>query len=122
MTQHPDGRYVDDAPYDPDAALQQLERADLDAVQRELREVPGVSVLIYDQTFRSALMNPDQVVVMPHINSNGPDAALVDQALSDNYTVLMPPELADEFVSRNPGFSVTEMTSGNFPRATITRK
>ncbi|MCL6282518.1 ABC transporter permease [Ruegeria sp. 2012CJ41-6] len=31
MTQLPDGRYVDDAPYDPQASLQQLERRDLDA-------------------------------------------------------------------------------------------
>ncbi|MGR3621331.1 ABC transporter permease [Pseudophaeobacter sp.] len=31
MTQLPDGRFVDDAPYDPDAALQELERKDLDA-------------------------------------------------------------------------------------------
>ena len=31
MTQLPDGRYVDDAPYDPQASLQMLERADLDA-------------------------------------------------------------------------------------------
>ena len=31
MTKLPDGRYVDDAPYDPGASLQQLERADLDA-------------------------------------------------------------------------------------------
>jgi len=31
MTNLPDGRYVDDAPYDPQASLQQLERADLDA-------------------------------------------------------------------------------------------
>ncbi|GGH23692.1 peptide/nickel transport system permease protein [Cribrihabitans marinus] len=31
MTQLPDGRYVDDAPYDPKAALQQPERRDLDA-------------------------------------------------------------------------------------------
>ena len=31
MTQLPDGRYVDDAPYDPDASIQQLERVDLDA-------------------------------------------------------------------------------------------
>jgi peptide/nickel transport system permease protein len=31
MTNLPDGRYVDDAPYDPNASLQQLERADLDA-------------------------------------------------------------------------------------------
>lgn len=31
MTQLPDGRYVDDAPYDPEASLQQLERRDLDA-------------------------------------------------------------------------------------------
>ncbi len=31
MTQLPDGRYVDDAPYDPQASIQQLERRDLDA-------------------------------------------------------------------------------------------
>lgn len=31
MTQLPDGRYVDDAPYDPGASLQELERKDLDA-------------------------------------------------------------------------------------------
>ncbi len=31
MTQLPDGRYVDDAPYDPAASLQELERKDLDA-------------------------------------------------------------------------------------------
>lgn len=31
MSQLPDGRYVDDAPYDPQAALQTLERRDLDA-------------------------------------------------------------------------------------------
>jgi peptide/nickel transport system permease protein len=31
MTQMPDGRYVDDAPYDPAASLQELERKDLDA-------------------------------------------------------------------------------------------
>jgi len=31
MTQLPDGRYVDDAPYDPDANPQMLERLDLDA-------------------------------------------------------------------------------------------
>lgn len=31
MTQLPDGRYVDDAPYDPQASLQMLERRDLDA-------------------------------------------------------------------------------------------
>lgn len=31
MTKLPDGRYVDDAPYDPDASLQMLERRDLDA-------------------------------------------------------------------------------------------
>ena len=31
MTRLPDGRYVDDAPYDPAASLQQLERRDLDA-------------------------------------------------------------------------------------------
>ena len=31
MTNLPDGRFVDDAPYDPNASLQQLERADLDA-------------------------------------------------------------------------------------------
>ncbi|MEP1330781.1 ABC transporter permease [Pseudophaeobacter sp.] len=31
MTQLPDGRFVDDAPYDPAAALQELERKDLDA-------------------------------------------------------------------------------------------
>ena len=27
----PDGRFVDDAPFDPEASIQQLERADLDA-------------------------------------------------------------------------------------------
>ena len=27
MTKHPDGRYVDDAPFDPEAAHAQLERA-----------------------------------------------------------------------------------------------
>jgi len=31
MTKLPDGRYVDDAPYDPQASIQMLERADLDA-------------------------------------------------------------------------------------------
>ncbi|MEY8842785.1 ABC transporter permease, partial [Cribrihabitans sp. XS_ASV171] len=31
MTQLPDGRYVDDAPYDPQVSIQQLERRDLDA-------------------------------------------------------------------------------------------
>ncbi|MEO1732961.1 MAG: ABC transporter permease [Pseudomonadota bacterium] len=31
MTNLPDGRYVDDAPYDPEASIQQLERKDLDA-------------------------------------------------------------------------------------------
>ncbi|KAE9632770.1 ABC transporter permease [Parasedimentitalea maritima] len=31
MTQLPDGRYVDDAPYDANVSLQQLERSDLDA-------------------------------------------------------------------------------------------
>ena len=31
MTELPDGRYVDDAPYDPAASLQHLERRDLDA-------------------------------------------------------------------------------------------
>jgi peptide/nickel transport system permease protein len=31
MTQLPDGRYVDDAPYDPNLSIQQLERRDLDA-------------------------------------------------------------------------------------------
>ena len=31
MTQLPDGRYVDDAPYDPQISIQQLERQDLDA-------------------------------------------------------------------------------------------
>lgn len=31
MTQLPDGRYVNDAPFDADASLQQLERSDLDA-------------------------------------------------------------------------------------------
>jgi peptide/nickel transport system permease protein len=31
MTRLPDGRYVDDAPYDPQASLQMLERKDLDA-------------------------------------------------------------------------------------------
>ena len=31
MTQLPDGRYVDDAPYDPQASIQMLERKDLDA-------------------------------------------------------------------------------------------
>ncbi|MEX0349512.1 MAG: ABC transporter permease [Paracoccaceae bacterium] len=31
MTKLPDGRYVDDTPYDPEASLQQLERRDLDA-------------------------------------------------------------------------------------------
>lgn len=31
MTILPDGRYVDDAPYDPQASIQQLERRDLDA-------------------------------------------------------------------------------------------
>lgn len=31
MTQLPDGRYVDDAPFDPQANIQALERADLDA-------------------------------------------------------------------------------------------
>ncbi|WP_425044583.1 ABC transporter permease [Primorskyibacter sp. S87] len=31
MSRLPDGRYVDDAPYDPQASLQQLERRDLDA-------------------------------------------------------------------------------------------
>lgn len=31
MTQLPDGRYVDDAPFDPQASIQQLERQDLDA-------------------------------------------------------------------------------------------
>ncbi len=31
MTQLPDGRYVDDEPYDPDASLQTLERSDMDA-------------------------------------------------------------------------------------------
>ena len=31
MTQLPEGRYVDDAPHDPEASIQQLERKDLDA-------------------------------------------------------------------------------------------
>lgn len=31
MTKLPDGRYVDDAPYDPNASIQTLERRDLDA-------------------------------------------------------------------------------------------
>lgn len=31
MTQLPDGRFVDDAPYDPQASLLELERKDLDA-------------------------------------------------------------------------------------------
>ncbi|SDE40165.1 ABC transporter permease [Ruegeria marina] len=31
MTRLPDGRYVDDAPYDPQLSIQQLERRDLDA-------------------------------------------------------------------------------------------
>ncbi|GAB5435526.1 ABC transporter permease [Falsiruegeria mediterranea] len=31
MTKLPDGRYVDDAPYDPQVSIQQLERRDLDA-------------------------------------------------------------------------------------------
>ncbi|MCB1312585.1 MAG: ABC transporter permease, partial [Sedimentitalea sp.] len=31
MSTLPDGRYVDDAPYDPQASLQLLERRDLDA-------------------------------------------------------------------------------------------
>ncbi|PCH74769.1 MAG: peptide ABC transporter permease [Rhodobacteraceae bacterium] len=31
MTQLPDGRFVDDEPYDPDASLQTLERSDMDA-------------------------------------------------------------------------------------------
>ncbi len=31
MTRLPDGRYVDDAPYDPQASIQEIERKDLDA-------------------------------------------------------------------------------------------
>ena len=33
MTRLPDGRYVDDAPYDPAASIQLLERRDLDKIQ-----------------------------------------------------------------------------------------
>ncbi len=36
MTRLPDGRYVDDAPYDPQVSLQTLERADMDAPNRVL--------------------------------------------------------------------------------------
>ncbi len=56
MTQLPDGRYVDDAPYDPKAALLEVERKDLDApnwllVWRKFRThrlglVSGVFLLI----------------------------------------------------------------------------
>jgi len=56
MTELPDGRYVDDAPYDPDANLQQLERGDLDAPnmvlvwrkfkQHRLGLISGVLLLI----------------------------------------------------------------------------
>ena len=31
MSQLPDGRYVDDAPYDPDENINRIERADMDA-------------------------------------------------------------------------------------------
>ncbi|MFZ2652615.1 MAG: indolepyruvate ferredoxin oxidoreductase family protein, partial [Burkholderiaceae bacterium] len=41
-------KYPKDAPFAPGVEL--LPRERLDAVQRELRKVPGVSVLVYDQT------------------------------------------------------------------------
>jgi peptide/nickel transport system permease protein len=56
MTQLPDGRYVDDAPYDPDTNIQTLERSDMDAPnmvlvwrkfkQHRLGLVSGIFLLI----------------------------------------------------------------------------
>jgi len=56
MTKLPDGRYVDDAPYDPDANLQTLERSDMDAPnmalvwrkfkQHRLGLISGIGLLI----------------------------------------------------------------------------
>lgn len=56
MTQLPDGRYVDDAPYDPQASIQTLERKDLDApnwllIWRKFRQhrlalISGIFLLI----------------------------------------------------------------------------
>ena len=56
MTQLPDGRYVDDAPYDPDENINRIERADMDApnwllVWRKFRQhrlglISGIFLLV----------------------------------------------------------------------------
>ncbi|MEX0286343.1 MAG: ABC transporter permease [Paracoccaceae bacterium] len=70
MTQLPDGRYVDDAPFDPHASIQQLERSDLDApnwllVWRKFRQhklglISGIFLLL------SYLMLPFAGFIAPY--------------------------------------------------------
>ncbi|MBD0865572.1 MAG: ABC transporter permease [Rhodobacteraceae bacterium] len=82
MTNLPDGRYVDDAPYDPEASIQQLERKDLDAPnfvlvwrkfkQHRLGLVSGIFLLI------SYLMLPFAGFIVPY----GPNERFSDNLFS----------------------------------------
>ncbi|MDQ4136042.1 MAG: indolepyruvate ferredoxin oxidoreductase family protein, partial [Pseudomonadota bacterium] len=72
------GKYPADADFAPGVTFHH--RDDLDAVQRELRETPGVTVLIYDQTCaaekrrrrkRGAYPDPDRRVVINDLVCEG---------------------------------------------------
>ncbi len=77
VTDEPD-KYAGVAEFPPGATIHH--RDDLDAVQRELREVPGVSVLLYDQTCaaekrrrrkRGAYPDPDKRVIINELVCEG---------------------------------------------------
>ncbi len=60
--------------------------------------IPG-KVLVYTHMFRSAMLNPDQIVAVPQFNNNGPDPELVTRAMDEGYRVLMPERNAKEFIT-----------------------
>lgn len=80
--------------------------------------VPG-KALIYTAMLRSALIDPEQIVAVPHWQANGPDEALIRRALEEGYRVWMPEGLAESLLLQHPGYRIGERLAEPVPLTEI---
>lgn len=86
-----------------DLWISQLRRLD---VLTDTTQGYSGKVIVYLHPFRSALHNPEQLVAVPHWRNGGPDADFVGTGIERGYRVLMPVEMAEDFVTSDPRFQL----------------
>lgn len=104
-----------------DTAVSQLRR-DLARPLTDLDQGVTGKALIYTQLFRSATLNPDQIVAVQQRKKDAPDPELVRHALADGYIVLMPEPTAEEFVEMFPQFAVDGTVNEPIPMVVVVER